>query len=93
MFVGLGLIFYYMYGFEFLENTFLYHLSRKDPRHNFSSFFYPIYLSFSDTNLSTDSLPLKPIYTRISDILLSIPSCSSIYSQSSYDVKSIIECL
>lgn len=35
------------FGEPFLRETFLYHLSRLDHRHNFSSYFYPFYLSSS----------------------------------------------
>ncbi|TRY69866.1 hypothetical protein DNTS_015328 [Danionella cerebrum] len=45
VFLSLGLIFYYMYGEQFLNQWLLYHLSRKDIRHNFSPFFYLLYLS------------------------------------------------
>lgn len=44
VFMLLGLLFYQLYGDQFLHEAFLHHLSRKDPRHNFSVYYYPVYL-------------------------------------------------
>lgn len=43
-FMFLGLFFFDRYGWVFIHESFLHHLTRKDHRHSFSSHFYPIYL-------------------------------------------------
>jgi len=46
VFMGLNLGCYALYGRPFLEEAFLHHLTRRDPRHNFSVYFYHIYLTY-----------------------------------------------
>lgn len=47
----LTIIFNYFYGYDFLYETYLYHLVRKDTRHNFSLFFYIQYLTAAIKNI------------------------------------------
>lgn len=49
-FVGLTGLFYYIYGYEFLYETYLYHFIRKDHRHNNSVYWYLIYQLFDEPN-------------------------------------------
>ncbi|PKA48854.1 GPI mannosyltransferase 1 [Apostasia shenzhenica] len=44
VFMAFTALFYHIYGWDFLNEALLYHLTRTDPRHNFSIYFYHIYL-------------------------------------------------
>ncbi|KAJ1647600.1 GPI mannosyltransferase 1 [Coemansia asiatica] len=46
IFLVLSALMYAVYGIEFVEETYLYHVTRKDHRHNYSMWYLPIYLEF-----------------------------------------------
>ncbi|XP_073145491.1 GPI mannosyltransferase 1-like isoform X2 [Henckelia pumila] len=54
-FILTGLCFH-LYGWEFLHEALLYHLTRTDPRHNFSMYFYHIYLRYEHEFSVTEKL-------------------------------------
>ena len=43
---------YAAYGERFFDDYLLYHIRRKDLKHNFSVYFYPIYLTHDNPTLS-----------------------------------------
>jgi phosphatidylinositol glycan class M len=58
-FFGLNWLMYTIYGLPFLEETYLYHIYRKDHRHNFSLYFYHMYLN-TDASLMGSLLSFIP---------------------------------
>ena len=67
--VGLQYLFYKIYGYECLYESLLYHLERKDHRHNFSVYFYMIYELFEDKH--SQLLALATFLPQFGLILLS----------------------
>ncbi|KAH7340206.1 glycosyltransferase family 50 protein [Rhizoctonia solani] len=73
----LGGLMYAIWGHPFLEHTYLYHLTRRDHRHNFSPYFYPIYLNY-DKSESYNSLPSRmlqnPLFSFVPQMVLCVVS-------------------
>jgi phosphatidylinositol glycan class M len=69
VFVLLTAAMYWLYGYTFIYETYLYHLWRKDNRHNFSIYFYHIYLS---TGHVASHVPT--LIDRVSSVILSLVS-------------------
>lgn len=60
-FLGLNVLMYSIYGFPFLQHTYLHHITRIDHRHNFSPYNTLLYLSSSITTTNPASWNLEKL--------------------------------
>ncbi|KAL1944684.1 hypothetical protein VTO73DRAFT_3114 [Trametes versicolor] len=60
-FLALGAVMYAIWGQPFLQESYLYHLTRLDHRHNFSPYFYLVYLTYP----SASSAPEPVLWKRL----------------------------
>jgi len=51
---------YMMYGMPFVEEAYLHHISRRDTRHNFSVYFYMLYLTTEDDDIGLNLITFLP---------------------------------
>lgn len=66
---------YLIWGYPLLWNSYLYHLGRRDHRHNFSPYFYPTYLTYPSIHDETNgrsSLTSHPLISFVPQMALSL---------------------
>ena len=71
--IGFGLptvVCYAIYGDEFLQETYFYHVNRKDIKHNFSLYFYLLYLNAESANLLLKLIPFIPQLVLLTAVAL-----------------------
>lgn len=51
---------YHLYGMEFLDEAYLHHITRRDTRHNFSVYFYMLYLTVEDDDIGLNLITFMP---------------------------------
>lgn len=88
-FISLGALMYQIYGHEFLEHSYLYHISRLDHRHNFSVYNIALYFSSamertgSKTSFDFTSLAFIP-QLSISAIIIPLVFSSESITKTSF---------
>lgn len=73
-FLVVTFICYWLYGYPFLEQTYLYHIGRKDIRHNFSVYYLMFYLL-----AQSDYLPVLSLFAFLPQSLLLLKTSFSFY--------------
>ena len=58
--VALTVFFYSRFGRDFLHETYFYHVTRRDIRHNFSPYFYMLYLTVDEEDVGISLLTFMP---------------------------------
>lgn len=53
-------LFYQIYGMEFIEEAYLHHITRRDTRHNFSVYFYMLYLTVEEEDIGLNMITFLP---------------------------------
>jgi len=76
VFLALAAYFYLLYGWDFIQETYLYHFTRRDNRHSKSVFFYEIYLNYKNDTLGRSA---SRIINRILPSALAILMVSFVY--------------
>lgn len=73
---------YQLYGMEFLDEAYLHHITRRDTRHNFSVYFYMLYLTVEDDDIGLNLITFMPqlilllgLSKKFSSRLSDIPFC------------------
>lgn len=51
---------YFMYGMDFVNEAYLHHITRRDTRHNFSVYFYMLYLTVEDDDIGLNLIAFMP---------------------------------
>ena len=64
-FIAFTGLFYYIYGYEFLYEGYLYHFVRKDNRHNYSVYFYTIYQLYDKSSSTFAILAFIPQWSVV----------------------------
>ncbi|KAG8708448.1 GPI mannosyltransferase 1 [Ceratobasidium sp. 394] len=75
-FAILNAVMYSMWGYPFLQHTYLYHLTRRDHRHNFSPYFYPMYISYTLDTSSSLSRPTQMLRNPLLSFLPQMMLCA-----------------
>ncbi|KIO20547.1 glycosyltransferase family 50 protein [Tulasnella calospora MUT 4182] len=90
-FLALGLAMHAVWGYPFLEHTYLYHIARRDHRHNFSLYFYPTYLSYPASDSTTPMPSPSGLSRLLSSPLLSFLPQMGLTELAGYLLASKIE--